>query len=297
MALVVASSIVICACGDDSSAGAKDNSQLGDSSIPSEDLEMLGSCEDGLDGRVVEIVDENGETDYLCKSGTWTAISEEEAFCVLNPLLCRERPVETCSSEEEGQYKTVSDTILRYQEGHVLAEDLYYHCVDGEWVKTEYRGPVEPCTAENEGVVDTFTVYSGRFHTDYYFICNDGVWKETEKNNSIEVVLPDVACSAENDGAVEKTWTGINPKSRTYVYHKCVDGSWKSISRTAAECDKEGLAVGDSCTYVEFYMGGAYWNTLTFVYLGNGEWEEVDSRYFGQPKKDEEDSLTVSKEE
>lgn len=186
VALVVASSIVICACGDDSSAGAKDNSQLGDSSIPSEDLEILGSCEDGLDGQVVGLVHENGETDYLCKSGTWTAISEEEAFCVLNPLLCRE---------------------------------------------------------------------------------------------------PDVACSAENDGAVEKTWTGRNPKYGTYVYHKCVDGSWKSISRTAAECDKEGLAVGDSCTYVEFYMGGAYWNTLTFVYLGNGEWEEVDSRYLKKMKK------------
>ncbi|MCQ2105068.1 MAG: hypothetical protein MJZ26_04670 [Fibrobacter sp.] len=246
VALVVASSIVICACGDDSSAGAKDNSQLGDSSIPSEDLEILGSCEDGLDGRVVGIVDENGETDYLCKSGTWTAISEEEAFCVLNPLLCRERPVETCSSEEEGQYKTVSDTILRYQEGHVLAEDLYYHCVEGEWVKTEYRGPVESCTAENEGVVDTFTVYSGRFHTDYYFICNDGVWKETGKpagpSVSEQCTKEDTKVGdtcvvyrpSENEGSL-----GLAGTSVKYVYTEA--GEWEPVCQLAAngECKEE----------------------------------------------------------
>lgn len=148
-------------------------------------------------------------------------------------------PQTTEKCGEEGSYKTVKSD-------KVGGTDEYYRCTEGTWQPSEYRDPVESCTAENEGVVDTFTVYSGRFHTDYYFICNDGVWKETGKpagpSVSEQCTKEDTKVGdtcvvyrpSENEGSL-----GLAGTSVKYVYTEA--GEWEPVCQLAAngECKEE----------------------------------------------------------
>jgi hypothetical protein len=111
-----------------------------------------------------------------------------------------------CSSENEGLYETVIDTVTVYPDGKVWDRDVYYHCESGEWVETECRDPLEACAGNNEGEYQDVVCSSNPGNpkaskTTWTFKCANNKWEKLsdEEKGQLEfereMVKVDATCN------------------------------------------------------------------------------------------------------
>ena len=111
-----------------------------------------------------------------------------------------------CSSENEGLYETVIDTVTVYPDGKVWDRDVYYHCESGEWVETECRDPLEACAGNNEGEYQDVVCSSNPGNpkaskTTWTFKCANNKWEKLsdEEKRQLEfereMVKADATCN------------------------------------------------------------------------------------------------------
>ena len=111
-----------------------------------------------------------------------------------------------CSSDNEGLYETVIDTLTVYPDGKVWDQDVYYHCESGEWVEAECRDPLEACAGNNEGEYQDVVCSSNPGNpkaskTTWTFKCANNKWEKLsdEEKGQLEfereMVKADATCN------------------------------------------------------------------------------------------------------
>lgn len=100
------------------------------------------------------------------------------------------KPEEECSASNEGEYKTVLDTLWIYTNNDAYVRELYYHCESNEWVELPCHAPAEACTESN--LDDNALVYcvpsDGNiiYARTGKFICKEDGWQYVGSDDPVD---------------------------------------------------------------------------------------------------------------